>query len=132
MFNLKLFNNRNLDRELIPLKLILALTSSLITLSLLLPGNSLDQSQSLKIINELFDETCLALYFFAITLLTSFGLYNSNKYIDMFINTINIITWGFLSISMYFAIYPHIPIVNSAYSVLTLIAIWVYSRSNLR
>lgn len=124
-------NRRRLDKELIPLKLALGLTSIITALSFLMPGNGLD-CEAFKLLKELANEHAVMSYFVVLGLSTLLGLYKSNKFLDTFVNTANIITWSFVSIGIYISMFPVVPAINSAYTMLALMSIWVYTRSNIR
>jgi hypothetical protein len=124
-------NRRRLDKELIPLKLALGLTSVITAFSLLMPGNGLD-CEAFVLLREVANEQIVMLYFMVLGLATMLGLYKSNKIFDTILNTANIITWTFVSIGVYVSMFPFIPAINSAYTMLSLMSIWVYTRSNIR
>lgn len=128
---MEILSKRYLDKELIPLKLILGLTSSVFAISLALPGNGL-VSPALSLIADTFGELVISIYFFILAGITLFGLYYDNIKTSTVVNLANIITWSFVSISMYISMYPDVATTAAAYSVISSIATWVYIRSNIR
>jgi hypothetical protein len=96
-----------------------------------MPGNGLD-CEAFVLLREVANEQIVMLYFMVLGLATMLGLYKSNKIFDTILNTANIITWTFVSIGVYVSMFPFIPAINSAYTMLSLMSIWVYTRSNIR
>lgn len=128
---MEILSKRYLDKELIPLKLILGLTASILAISLALPGNGLI-SPALALVEDIFGELIVSIYFFILAGITLFVLYYDNIKLNTIVNLANIITWNFLSISMYLSMYPDIATVAAAYTTISSIAAWVYIRSNVR
>lgn len=123
-------NRRRLDKELVPLKLILGMTSIFLAVSFIIGGTF--NCPAFRLINQVFSELAATIYFLLVGGATIVGLYKHHKWFDYAINTINIVTWSFLTISVYFSVYPAIPVINAAYTVIALVSIWVYTRSNIR